>query len=96
MWRIPEKWLLNLAGFGGWIGVFAGIHICRHKISKRTFLKKYCHALLTHLMLLYLLCYFLDTGNEEKYSNLRRALYKYCNCTIPAVVYTVYHLYRTW
>ncbi|WP_294404497.1 DUF1294 domain-containing protein [uncultured Clostridium sp.] len=36
-WRIPEKTLLMISAFGGSIGMFAGMHVFRHKTKHLKF-----------------------------------------------------------
>lgn len=36
-WRIPEKTLLMISAFGGSVGMFAGMHVFRHKTKHLKF-----------------------------------------------------------
>ncbi|WP_373428008.1 DUF1294 domain-containing protein [Chryseobacterium sp. PTM-20240506] len=51
--RISENTLLALALFGGSVGGIFGIFIFRHKISKKSFLLRFCAVLVIQMVLVY-------------------------------------------
>lgn len=58
LWRIPEKFLLGLAFFGGAAGAIAGSRLFHHKTSreKRYFRITNLISLMLHAALLFLYC----------------------------------------
>lgn len=55
--RIPEKWLLALAGLGGCWGGWAGVVLFRHKLRKPGVLRPLAGWSVLHLALLAALIY---------------------------------------
>ncbi|WP_345992777.1 DUF1294 domain-containing protein [Chryseobacterium sp. Chry.R1] len=51
--RISENILLALTLFGGSVGGIFGIFIFRHKISKKSFLLRFCAVLVIQMVLVY-------------------------------------------
>ena len=59
LWRIPEKVLLIVAGFGGSFGCFIAMEAARHKTRHKKFTIGVPAMLVLHILIIINLCRFL-------------------------------------